>query len=224
MGVAIPIETSARHIHMCRNDFEALFGEGSELTYKADLSQPGQFVAKERLSVRGPKGSFENVAILGPFRKETQLEISMTDSRKLGVPGIIRQSGDTKDTPGCTLIGPKGSIELDHGVIVAKRHIHMSSSASVPNLRLPCMWIRTKPMHLPMRIIPPALFSNSSEAEPITFRNGLRNCKAASIGYSFAVSVFALTPSSMPSFPDRELVASPGASSTTLIMETPRSL
>ena len=114
MGVAIPIETSARHIHMCRNDFEALFGEGSELTYKADLSQPGQFVAKERLSVRGPKGSFENVAILGPFRKE-----------------IIRQSGDTKDTPGCTLIGPKGSIELDHGVIVAKRHIHMTPVQAV---------------------------------------------------------------------------------------------
>ena len=131
MGVAIPIETSARHIHMCRNDFEALFGEGSELTYKADLSQPGQFVAKERLSVRGPKGSFENVAILGPFRKETQLEISMTDSRKLGVPGIIRQSGDTKDTPGCTLMGPKGSIELDHGVIVAKRHIHMTPVQAV---------------------------------------------------------------------------------------------
>ena len=176
----------------------------------------------------------------------------MTDSRKLGVPGIIRQSGDTKDTPGCTLMGPKGSIELDHGVIVAKRHIHMTPVQAVqmnvkdndevfvimesyerslifadvivrvsPQFALA---MHVKPMHLPMRIIPPALFSNFSEAEPITFRNGLRNCKAASIGYSFAVSVFALTPSSMPSFPDRELVASPGASSTTLIMETPRSL
>ena len=81
MGLAIPIETSARHIHMCRSDFEALFGTGAELTYKADLSQPGQFVAQERLTIQGPKGSFENVAILGPFRKETQLEISMTDSR-----------------------------------------------------------------------------------------------------------------------------------------------
>ena len=126
MGLAIPIETSARHIHMCQKDFEQLFGEGRTLTYKADLSQPGQYVAEERLTVKGPKGTFENVAILGPFRSETQLEISMTDSRKLGIPGVIRQSGDTKGTPGCTLIGPAGELAIDHGVIVAKRHIHMT--------------------------------------------------------------------------------------------------
>ena len=126
MGLAIPIETSARHIHLCREDFDILFGEGKELTFKAELSQPGQYVCEERLAVRGPKSSFENVAVLGPFRKETQVEISMTDSRKLGIPGIIRQSGDTKDTPGCILEGPNGQIELDHGVIVAKRHIHMT--------------------------------------------------------------------------------------------------
>ena len=126
MGVAIPIETSARHIHMCRADFETLFGEGKELTFKAELSQPGQYVSEERITVQGPKGTFENVAILGPFRNETQLEISVTDCRKLGIPGVIRQSGDTADTPGCTLIGPNGSLTLDHGVIVAKRHIHMT--------------------------------------------------------------------------------------------------
>ena len=126
MGLAIPIETSARHIHLCREDFDILFGEGKELTFKASLSQPGQYVCEERLAVRGPKSSFENVAVLGPFRKETQVEISMTDSRKLGIPGVIRQSGDTADTPGCILEGPNGSIELSHGVIVAKRHIHMT--------------------------------------------------------------------------------------------------
>lgn len=126
MALAFPIETSARHIHMCQSDFEAVFGEGRTLTYKADLSQPGQYVAQERLTVKGPKGTFENVAILGPFRPETQLEISMTDSRKLGIAGMIRQSGDTKGTPGCTLIGPEGSLDIDHGVIVAKRHIHMT--------------------------------------------------------------------------------------------------
>ncbi len=126
MSYSIPIETSARHIHLCRRDFEALFGEGKNLTFKSNLSQPGQYAAKERLSVKGPKGSFENVAVLGPFRSETQLELSMTDTRRLGVPAVIRQSGDTKDTPGCTLIGPCGSIDLDHGVIVAKRHIHMT--------------------------------------------------------------------------------------------------
>ena len=126
MGLAIPIETSARHIHMCEKDFEILFGEGRSLTFKAELSQPGQYVCEERITVQGPKGTFENVAILGPFRPETQLEISMTDSRKLGIPGIIRQSGDTEGTPGCTLIGPNGSLKIDHGVIVAKRHIHMT--------------------------------------------------------------------------------------------------
>ena len=117
MGLAIPIETSARHIHLCREDFEILFGEGKELTFKSELSQPGQFACEERLEVRGPKGAFERVAVLGPFRGETQVEISMTDSRKLGIPGMIRQSG---------LVGPCGSVELDHGVIVAKRHIHMT--------------------------------------------------------------------------------------------------
>ena len=126
MGLAIPIETSARHIHLCREDFEILFGKGKELTFKSELSQPGQFACEERLEVRGPKGAFERVAVLGPFRGETQVEISMTDSRKLGIPGMIRQSGDTAGTPGCTLVGPCGSVELDHGVIVAKRHIHMT--------------------------------------------------------------------------------------------------
>ena len=126
MGIAIPIETSARHIHISEEDFQILFGKDAELTYKADLSQPGQYVCEERITVKGPRGSFENVAVLGPHRPETQVEISMTDSRKLGIKGMIRQSGDTEVTPGCTLIGPCGSLDIDHGVIVAKRHIHMT--------------------------------------------------------------------------------------------------
>ena len=131
MGIAIPIETSARHLHISRSDFEQLFGAGASMTFKADLSQPGQYVCEERVTIKGVKGSFENIALLGPFRKETQVEISMTDSRKLGVPGVIRQSGDTAGTPGCTLIGPEGSVTLDHGVIVAKRHIHMTPVQAV---------------------------------------------------------------------------------------------
>lgn len=128
MGLAIPIETSARHIHLCREDFEILFGEGKELTFKSELSQPGQFACEERLEVRGPKGAFERVAVLGPFRGETQVEISMTDSRKLGIPGMILSSpgAHCRDTWDVTLVGPCGSVELDHGVIVAKRHIHMT--------------------------------------------------------------------------------------------------
>ena len=126
MSLKIPIETSARHIHVSEKDFKQLFGEDAALQYVHELSQPGQYLGQERITVVGPKGRFENVAILGPFRPETQIELSMTDTRKIGVPGVIRQSGHTDGTPGCQLIGPKGTIELEKGVIVAKRHIHMT--------------------------------------------------------------------------------------------------
>lgn len=126
MSLSIPIETSARHIHITETDFKTLFGADAELTYIKELSQPGQYACKERLTVVGPKGRFENVVILGPFRSATQVEISVTDARKLGLPSVIRQSGDLSETPGCTLIGPSGQIELKEGVIVAKRHIHMT--------------------------------------------------------------------------------------------------
>ena len=126
MSLKIPIETSARHIHVSKEDFKKLFGEDAELTYVRELSQPGQYLCQERVTIVGPRGKFENIAILGPYRKETQIELSMTDTRKIGVPGVIRQSGYTDGTPGCTLIGPNGSIELEKGVIVAKRHIHMT--------------------------------------------------------------------------------------------------
>lgn len=122
----IPIETSARHIHISKEDFETLFGPDAELTVKKELSQPGQFLSDQHLTIKGPRGEFEKVSILGPFRTETQVEISLTDSRKLGIPGVIRQSGDIKQTPGCTLISEHGSLELPKGVIVAKRHIHMT--------------------------------------------------------------------------------------------------
>ena len=126
MYYKIPIETSARHLHLCREDFEKLFGEGKDLTPVKELSQPRQFLAKERLTVIGPKGMFKNVAIIGPLRSVTQMEISVTDARKMGVPVVIRQSGDIEGTPGMTLVSDMGSVELDEGVMVAKRHIHMT--------------------------------------------------------------------------------------------------
>ena len=126
MSLKIPIETSARHIHLSKEDFEILFGTGSHMTYVKELSQPGQYACKERLRVVGPKGQLEKVVVLGPYRKETQVEISVTDTRRLGIPSVIRQSGDLEGTPGCTLIGPYGTITLERGVIVAKRHIHMT--------------------------------------------------------------------------------------------------
>lgn len=132
----IPIETSARHIHLSQEDFYTLFGEENELTYVSELSQPGQYVCKERLCIVGPKSKIENVAVLGPYRSATQVEISVTDCRKLGIQSCIRQSGDIAGSPGCILVGPKGTLELEQGVIVAKRHIHMTPvDASLMHVR-----------------------------------------------------------------------------------------
>ena len=126
MSIKIPIETSARHLHISQEDFEKLFGEGSKPHFIKELSQPGQYLCRERVTVKGPKGTFENMALLGPFRSDTQVEMSLTDTRKLGIPSVIRQSGDIEGTPGCILSGPCGDIEIPKGVIVAKRHIHMT--------------------------------------------------------------------------------------------------
>ena len=126
MSIKIPIETSARHIHLSEADFQKLFGADALPHYTKELSQPGQFLCQERVTVKGPKGVFENMALLGPFRRDSQVELSLTDTRKLGIPGVIRQSGDIDGTPGCTLCGPCGEIQIPRGVIVAKRHIHMT--------------------------------------------------------------------------------------------------
>jgi putative phosphotransacetylase len=124
----IPVGVSNRHIHLSKEHFAQLFGQEAELTVLKPLSQPGQFAAKETVTVEGPKGKIENVRILGPARSMTQLEISKTDSFKLGVQAPIRLSGDIKGTPGITIHGPKGTITVDQGVIIAKRHIHMTPS------------------------------------------------------------------------------------------------
>jgi acetate kinase len=120
------VEVSAHHIHLTQEHVEALFGKGHQLTKHADLSQPGQFACKEQLTIAGPKGRIERVRVLGPTRKITQVEIAMTEQFKLGVHPPIRESGDIKDTPGCTLEGTAGSVALDRGVICALRHIHMT--------------------------------------------------------------------------------------------------
>lgn len=120
------VEVSAHHIHLTQEHVEALFGAGHQLTRHADLSQPGQYACKEQLTIVGPKGRIDRVRVLGPTRKSTQVEIAMTEQFKLGVHAPIRESGDIKDTPGCTLEGPAGSVVLDRGVICALRHIHMT--------------------------------------------------------------------------------------------------
>lgn len=124
----IPVGLSNRHLHVSDADLAVLFGEGYELTELKPLSQPGQYAAEECVEVHGPKGSFGKVRILGPTRPETQVEISITDSFKLGIKAPVRQSGDIEGSPGCKLVGPKGEVEISEGVIIAARHIHMTTA------------------------------------------------------------------------------------------------
>ncbi len=120
------IETSARHIHLTQADLDRLFGqENYQLHVKKDLSQPGQFACEEKVIVRGPKGELK-ASILGPVRPESQVELSLTDARSIGVVAPIRESGDVAGSGACVLVGPAGEIELTEGVIAAKRHIHMT--------------------------------------------------------------------------------------------------
>ena len=132
----ILVETSARHVHVTQETLEVLFGKGAELEVRAMLSQPGQFVSKQRVNVVGYKTDkvtgqkveavLKNVSILGPVRKANQVELSATDARSIGIAAPIRESGDTKGSAPCKLVGPAGEVELEEGVIVAKRHIHMT--------------------------------------------------------------------------------------------------
>ena len=124
----IELEASGRHVHVTWEQAAALFGHA--LTPERPLSQPGQFLARERVCVKGPKGEFKNVAVLGPERKEGQVELSLTDCRQIGLSAPIRLSGDTQGTPGALLVGPKGSVQLRQGVIVAQRHVHLTPQAA----------------------------------------------------------------------------------------------
>ena len=122
--VFVPLEASGRHVHLTKEQALALFGHG--LTPERPLSQPGQYLCRERVTVLGPRGEFKNVAVLGPERKAAQVEISLTDGKTLGIQPPVRLSGDVKRSPGCKLIGPHGAVELGEGVIAARRHIHLT--------------------------------------------------------------------------------------------------
>ena len=126
MSRIVTVETSARHVHLSVKDLNLLFGEGQTLTFKRALSQPNQFLSEERVKIVGPKSEMDRVAILGPVRPSTQIELSLTDARALGVEAPIRESGDVKGSGTMKIVGPKGEIELAEGVIIAKRHIHIT--------------------------------------------------------------------------------------------------
>ncbi|WP_338834959.1 Phosphate propanoyltransferase [Moorella humiferrea] len=124
----VPVGVSGRHVHLTKEHFQILFGPGQELTRIRDLVQPGEFAAKETVTIVGPKGVLEKVRIIGPLRSYSQVELSRTDSFKLGVNPPVRDSGDHHNSPGCVLIGPAGVLTLTQGVIIALRHIHMPTN------------------------------------------------------------------------------------------------
>lgn len=130
MDRKVLVETSARHVHLSREHLDILFGEGYELTPKKELSQPGQYACEERVAVVGPKGTFPSVAILGPVRPASQVEVSASDARTLGLTPPVKESGDIKGSAGCKLVGPKGEVEISEGVIIAKRHIHLDPATA----------------------------------------------------------------------------------------------
>ena len=128
MANKVLVETSARHVHVTREALDILFGEGYELTVKKMLSQPGQYASAERIDVVGPKKTLSGVSILGPVRPETQVELSLTDARSIGIAAPVRESGQIAGSGACKLVGPKGEVEISEGVIVAKRHIHITKA------------------------------------------------------------------------------------------------
>lgn len=128
MANKVLVETSARHVHVTREVLDILFGKDYELTVKKMLSQPGQYASAERVDVVGPKKTLTGVSILGPIRPETQVELSLTDARSIGIAAPVRESGQIAGSGACKLVGPKGEVEISEGVIVAKRHIHMTKA------------------------------------------------------------------------------------------------
>ncbi|MFA6584284.1 MAG: phosphate propanoyltransferase [Elusimicrobiaceae bacterium] len=127
-GKPVPVGVSNRHVHVSEKDFKVLFGADAKLTVKKPLSQPDQYACEEVINIEGPKGKIDKVRILGPFRGQTQIEVSMSDAVRLGVIPPVRDSGKLDGTPGLKISGPKGSLDLSGGAIIAKRHIHMTKA------------------------------------------------------------------------------------------------
>ena len=126
MAYEVKIGLSNKHLHLQKEHIEILFGKGHELTPTKPLVQPGQFACEEKVDIVGPKNTLKGIRVLGPARPETQVEVAMTDARTLGIKAPVRESGKLDGTPGCKIVGPCGEVEIDHGVIVALRHVHLS--------------------------------------------------------------------------------------------------
>lgn len=126
MGYKVPVGLSNKHLHLSEEHIEILFGKGHKLTPTKDLVQPGQFASEEKVDIVGPKGTLKDIRVLGPARPQTQIELAMTDARTIGIKAPIRESGKLEGTPGCKLIGPEGEVDLESGVMIALRHVHLS--------------------------------------------------------------------------------------------------
>ena len=183
--LTVEIEASGRHVHLCRRDLEALFGPGYELSRVKDLSQPGQFACAERVTLEGPKGQVRNVVILGPVREESQVEISLTDAVALGITPPVRLSGDVQGTPGITLRHGERTRYLDRGLMVSKRHSHMTPQdaerfgvRSGQEVRLRCFTSRPLVLEgVEVRVSPKfaaAVHIDYDEANACGFRKGDR--------------------------------------------------
>jgi putative phosphotransacetylase len=131
MGYKVEIGISNKHLHLSKEHIDVLFGEGHELTPTKDLKQPGQFASEETVEIVGPKGSLKGIRVLGPARPETQVELALTDARTIGLVAPIKESGKLEGTPGVKIIGPKGEVDLDHGAIIALRHIHLNPAQAI---------------------------------------------------------------------------------------------
>lgn len=131
MGYKVPVGLSNKHLHLTEEHIEVLFGKGHKLTPKKDLVQPGQFASEEKVDIVGPKGTLKGIRVLGPARPQTQVEMAMTDARTIGIKAPIRESGKLDGTPGCKLIGPEGEVELESGVMIALRHVHLSPEQAI---------------------------------------------------------------------------------------------
>ena len=179
------VETSARHIHVSQEHLEILFGKDAKLTNIKDLSQPGQFACQERVTIVGPKKELANVSILGPVRPETQVELSATDARSIGIAAPIRESGDVKGSGACKIVGPAGEVEISEGVIIAKRHIHLTpETAEERNVKdKDIVWVKIETEgrkailgDVVVRVSPsyaPAMHIDTDEANAISAFNGL---------------------------------------------------
>ena len=180
----IPVEVSGRHVHLSKKDAEALFGAGCQLTPKRDLSQPGQYLCEERVTLLTSRGEFRNVAVLGPLRDHTQVELSLSDAQALGIDAPVRLSGDTKGTPGIYLLSEKGMVAAKESVIVAQNHIHMTPADALRLGVRDGQFVRVRKNtprhvtfdHVPVRVSPKfslAMHIDFDEANACGGRNGL---------------------------------------------------